>query len=74
MIRYKIDYENSRGEIIEERGWVGSDKFAEAIEKIKDYYNGLDIQSLSLKTYENYNLDCIEDNYFEKTGYFDISN
>lgn len=73
MIRYKIDYENFRGEIIEERGWVSGDKFAEAIGKIKDYYSGLDIQSLSFKTYENCNLDCIEDNYFEKTGYFDIS-
>lgn len=74
MIRYKIDYENFRGEIIEERGWVGSNNFPEAIEKIKDYYSGLDIQSVSLNAYENYNQDCIEDDYFEKTGSFDIPN
>lgn len=65
MIRYKVSgstWEDGDAKDFVIKGWVQGHDLTSAAATIEKYY-GLDLDSVTFKYFENYDLDLIEDDY-----------
>lgn len=67
MVRYKAKYYTEENERVSVKGWVAAHDMSEAAKRLEEHY-GVELDELTLKLYENYDLDIIEDNYIETAG------